>query len=302
MMRGSTAVAVAVRAPDNRIVVRTEPLNQAIYNSWIAKVPFVRGITMLWDTLVLGMQMLTYSADVAMPVEEPVEGQAPSTPGKEQSGLPGAAMWGSVALALLIAVGLFFLLPAFLARLLDAYIASALLSNLLEGLIRLSFVLTYIWAVGLMPDVRRVFQYHGAEHKTIHAYEDGKPLTVESIQPYTTAHARCGTAFTLIVVVISVLVFSLFGRPTLWVRLVSRIALLPVIVGISYEWLKFSARYTDRAWMRFLLAPGLALQRLTTREPDKDMIEVAVVALKQVLRQDNALQHDQPASSSEDVA
>jgi uncharacterized protein YqhQ len=159
-------------------------------------------------------------------------------------------------------------------------------SNLVEGLIRLAFVLAYIWGVGFLPDVRRVFQYHGAEHKTIHAYEASAPLTVQAIRSHTTAHARCGTAFMLVVVVISVLLFALLGRPSLWLRLLSRVLLLPAIVGVSYEWLKFSARHSDRAWMRVLLAPGLALQRLTTREPDEDMIEVAIAGLKRVLRED----------------
>jgi uncharacterized protein YqhQ len=181
---------------------------------------------------------------------------------------------------------LFFLLPAFLTRLVDPYLNSALLSNLVEGVIRLIIVLGYIWGVGFLPDVERVFQYHGAEHKTIHAYEEGVPLAVEAIQRYTTAHSRCGTAFILVVMVISVLVFSLLGRPTLLLRLASRIVLLPAIVGISYEWLKFSAKHQHRVWMRVLLAPGLVLQKLTTREPDDDMIEVAIAALKRVLELD----------------
>ncbi|MBN1936885.1 MAG: DUF1385 domain-containing protein [Anaerolineae bacterium] len=284
MMRGSKVMAVAVRAPNDRIVVHTEPLNQAIYGSWPAKVPFVRGITMLWDTLVLGMRTLMFSADIAMQNE-------PSGNGSTQGGAPESAFsaplaWGSIALAVVMAVGLFFLLPAFLTRLIDRYIASALLSNLVEGLIRLAFVLAYIWAVGFVPDIARVFRYHGAEHKTIHTYEEGMPLTVEAIQGHTTAHSRCGTAFILVVMVISVLIFALLGRPTLWIRLLSRIVLLPVIVGISYEWLKFSARHADKGWMRVLLLPGLALQRLTTREPDDKMVEVAMTALKRVLQEE----------------
>ena len=282
MMRGSKAMAVAVRAPNGKIVVRSEPLNELIYDSWMAKVPFVRGITMLWDTLVLGMRILMYSADVAVQGEDAQASDSmPSS-----SAFSGAAGLGSIALAIVMAVGLFFLLPAFLTRLVDPYVDSALLSNLIEGVIRLAIVLAYIWGVGFLPDVERVFQYHGAEHKTIHAYEDGVPLDVEAVQTYTTAHSRCGTAFILVVMVISVLVFALLGRPTLWLRLVSRIVLLPVIVGVSYEWLKFSARHQDRAWMHILLMPGLILQKLTTREPDDGMIEVAIAALKRVLELD----------------
>lgn len=281
MMRGSRVMAVAVRAPDERIVVHVEPLNQAIYGGWIGKTPFLRGITVLWDTLVLGIRTLMFSAEIATQDEASGEGEVTwSAP----------MAWGSVVLALAMAVGLFFLLPALLTRLLDRYIAGALLSNLIEGGIRLVFVLAYIWAVGLLPDVRRVFQYHGAEHKTIHAYEAGVPLTVEAVRAYTTAHSRCGTAFILVVVGISILVFALLGRPTLWVRLLSRVVLLPVIVGLSYEWLKFSARYADHRWMRVLLWPGLALQRLTTREPDDKMIEVAVAALKRVLEEEGQIE------------
>jgi uncharacterized protein YqhQ len=150
-------------------------------------------------------------------------------------------------------------------------------------------VIGYVWAVGFLPDIRRVFAYHGAEHKTVHAYEHGEPLTVEAVRSYTTAHERCGTSFILIVAVISVLVFGLFGRPSLLVRVASRIVLIPVVVGISYEWLKFAARYDQSWWMRVLLYPGLLMQRLTTREPDDDMIEVAIVALTRVLQEDGQL-------------
>jgi uncharacterized protein YqhQ len=298
MMRGSKAMAVAVRAPSGKIVVRSEPLNEMIYNSWIAKVPFVRGITMLWDTLVLGMSILMYSADVAMQGEgEPTKDDVPS-----QSAFSGVTGWGSVVLAIAMAVGLFFLLPAFLTRLVDGYLANALLSNLVESVIRLVIVLAYIWGVGFLPDVQRVFQYHGAEHKTIHAYEEGVPLTVEDIQRFTTAHSRCGTAFILVVMIISMLVFALLGRPSLLLRLLSRIVLLPVIVGISYEWLKFSARHQHRAWMRALLAPGLVLQKLTTRDPEDAMVEVAIAALQRVLELDGVGgRKNEPALASESV-
>jgi uncharacterized protein YqhQ len=191
-----------------------------------------------------------------------------------------------MALSLGLAVGIFFLLPVLLTRWVDRYISSALMSNLIEGVIRLAFVIAYVWGVGFMPDVRRVFAFHGAEHKTVHAYEAGDPLTVDAVQAHTTAHARCGTAFILVVVVISVLVFSLLGRPPLVLRLVSRILALPLIAGIAYEWLKFSARHQSKWWMRGFLWPGLFMQRLTTREPDDDMIEVSIAALKRVLQED----------------
>jgi uncharacterized protein YqhQ len=237
MMRGSKSMAVAVRSPNGAIIVHSEPLNQAIYGSWLIKVPFLRGITMLWDTLVLGIRTLLYSAEIA--VQEEASGDHVA----HQVGSPEAVFstplaWGTMAVSLGVAVGLFFLLPAFLTRLVDRYIASALLSNLVEGLIRLSFVLAYVWGVGFLPDIRRVFSYHGAEHKTVHAYEEGRPLTVEAVRTYTTAHERCGTSFILVTVFISILVFALLGRPPLLIRLASRIVFIPVIVGISYEWLK----------------------------------------------------------------
>ena len=285
MMRGSKAMAVAVRAPNGQIVVHSEPLNQTIYGGWVARLPFVRGITVLWDTLVLGMRTLMFSAEIATQSEA-----APSQPGQKSpssdSLFSAPIAWGTILLSLAMAAGLFFLLPTLLTRLVDRYIANALLSNLIEGLIRLAFVLAYIWGVGFVPDVRRVFAYHGAEHKTVHAYEAGMPLTVKAVRQNTTAHERCGTAFVMIVVVISVLVFALLGRPPLLWRLLSRIVLLPVIVGISYEWLRFGARHSERWWVRALLVPGLAMQRLSTREPDDDMIVVAIAALERVLQED----------------
>jgi uncharacterized protein YqhQ len=302
MMRGSKAMAVAIRAPNGQIVVRSEPLNQRIYGGWMAKVPIVRGITMLWDTLVLGTRTLMLSADIA--AQEPEQkarpavaastgaaaagGAAPTSgDGTQKSFFSDPVAWGTMLLSLVLGVGLFFLLPALLAKWLDPLIESALLSNLVESLIRLALVLLYVWAVGMVPDIGRVYAYHGAEHKTVHAYEAGEPLTVEAIQAHTTAHTRCGTAFILIVVFVSVVVFSLLGRPSsLWLRLGSRILFLPLISGIAYEWLKFSARHESAWWARVLIAPGLAMQKLTTREPEDAMVEVAVAALKRVLEED----------------
>jgi uncharacterized protein YqhQ len=321
--------------------VHSEPLNRTIYGSWLAKVPFVRGVTLLWDTLVLGTRTLMFSADIAAQSADiaaqsadiaaqsadvaaqsgdvasqsqsigqqsvdaasqssatVVSQSAPDDDRGEIAQQPASAQissesllsdpvaWGTIVLSLGLAVGLFFLLPALLAKWLDPYLSNALLSNLVESAIRLAFVLLYVWGVGNLPDVRRVFAYHGAEHKTVHAYEAGEALTVASVQAHTTAHARCGTSFILVVVFISVLVFSLLGRPPLLLRLASRVLLLPVITGISYEWLKFSARHEDSRWIQALLLPGLAMQKLTTREPDDRMIEVAIVALKRVLRED----------------
>ena len=254
MMRGSKSMAVAVRAPNGQIVVHSEPLNRAIYGSWLSKVPFLRGVTLLWDTLVLGTRTLMYSADVASqssPIASPssaigiesaketAQGEAARQPElvhrSSDSLMTDPVAWGTILMSVGLAVGLFFLLPALLAKWLDPVIASSLLSNLVESTIRLVFVLAYVWGVGFLPDVRRVFAYHGAEHKTVHAYEAGEPLTIATVQAHTTAHARCGTSFILVVVFISVLVFSLLGRPPLLLRLASRVLFLPVITGISYE-------------------------------------------------------------------
>ncbi len=275
MMRGSRAMAVAVRNPQGEIVTHVEPINQVLYNGPISRIPFVRGLTMLWDALGLGVRSLMFSANVAMGEE-----------GDEV--FSGPVAWGTLLVSLAFGVGLFFMLPAAVAALVDRWIASSLLSNLFEGLVRLLLLVGYIWLIGLMPDIRRVFRYHGAEHKTINAYESGADLTPQSVSRFTTLHPRCGTAFLLSVVVISVLLFSLLGRPALWLRLASRILLIPVIAGIAYEYIRFSARHLDKAWMRVIAAPNLALQRLTTREPDAQMLQVAITAFNCMMEAEKA--------------
>ncbi|MEE9617169.1 MAG: DUF1385 domain-containing protein [Anaerolineae bacterium] len=266
MMRGSRMLAVALRHPEGHIMVETEPLNEALYRGPISRIPFLRGLVTLWDTLGLGMKALMMSADVAM--------------GEEVS-LSGPVGWGTALVGVGMGVGLFMVLPSFLVGLLA--IPLEWLSSLLEGIVRLFIVVGYMWAVGFMPDIRRVFAYHGAEHKTIHAYEAGAELTVDNVRPFSTAHTRCGTAFLLIVVVLTVLIFAPFSTPSLLWRVLSRITLLPVIAGVAYETLRLTARLADRPWMRVIIAPNLALQRLTTREPDDEMLEVAIAALKAVL-------------------
>jgi uncharacterized protein YqhQ len=265
MMRGSRALAVAVRNPQGEIVTRVEPINQALYNGPISRIPFLRGVTMIWDALGLGMRSLMFSADVALGEEE-------------GASFSGPVAWGTVAVSLAFGIGLFFVLPLLVVGLVDNWIASSLLSNLLEGLIRLLLFVGYVWLIGQMPDIKRVFAYHGAEHKTINAYEAGAELTSAAVGRFTTLHPRCGTAFLLSVVVISILLFSLLGRPALWLRVLSRLLLVPVIAGIAYEYIRFSARHLDKAWMRAIATPNLAMQRLTTREPDADMLKVAITA------------------------
>jgi len=280
MMRGEHDWAVAVRGPEGEIVVRREPLTAAVYRSRLLKLPFVRGLTSLWDSLGLGLSALLWSADVSL--EE--EGES----------LSGPVAWGTMAVSLALGLGLFMLLPAFLSGLADEHIASDLMSNLLEGGIRLALLVGYMAVIGRMPEIRRVFAYHGAEHKTINAYEAGADLTPDSVKAYPRAHTRCGTGFLLGVVVIMVLLTTLLGRPPLLVRLATRLLLIPVVAGIAYELLKLGARFYDQsALVRVLTAPGLALQRLTTREPDEPMIEVAITALKTVLVSEGLLAEEE---------
>jgi uncharacterized protein YqhQ len=273
MMRGSQTMAVALRRPEGDVVVETEPLNETLYRGPISRIPFLRGLVMLWDALGLGMKALMTSADVAV---------------GEEASLSGPASWGTALLGIGLGVGLFMLLPSFLAGLLTAYLPSEWLVSLVEGVFRLTLVVGYIWAIGFMPDIDRVFAYHGAEHKTINAYEAGEDLTVEAVRPFPTAHTRCGTSFLLTLVFLSVLLFAPLDPPSLLWRLISRLALLPVLTGISYEFIRLTARFADRAWMRLLVGPNLALQRLTTRDPDDGMLEVSIAALKAVLADERA--------------
>ena len=283
MMRGSKALAVAVRRPDGEITVHTEMLDPKIYASWVSKVPFVRALTSLWDVLVLGVRTLFYSAEVAL--------------GEEAAQFNGPIAWGTLAVSLALGVGLFFVAPLLLVGFVDRYIESSFLSNIVEGVLRLLIFLAYLWAVGLIPDIRRVFAYHGAEHKTVNAYEAGLELTPENVTRCSTAHYRCGTAFLLSVMVISILVFSLFGRPPMVWRILSRIVLIPVVAGIAYEYIKLTNRYRHKRIVQIMAAPNLALQRLTTRQPDESMLEVSVAALKRVLEIERGEEAPAPASA-----
>lgn len=270
MMRGAHLSAVAVRRSNGEITVKTEPVSQ-LYRGPVSKIPFLRGIPMLWDSLGLGMRALFYSAEIAGQAEDP------------DFTLSGGLGIGTGLLSLIIGVALFMLLPSWLAGLLVPGTDQTVLFNIVEGLIRLAILIGYLVAVGQLAEIRRVFAYHGAEHKTINAHEAGAPLTVESVRTFPTAHARCGTAFLLIVVLISILVFAPLGKPALLIRLASRLLLLPVIAGLAYEVLRFTGKHSRWGWVRALIAPNLALQRLTTREPDDAMLEVAITALQTVL-------------------
>ena len=279
-MRGSKAYAVAVRDPNGQIVTHTEPLNSNFYGGWFVRVPFLRGLTLLWDALGLGTKSLMFSAQVAIPEEE-----------RDETGdiFSGPAQYGMVLLSLTLAIGLFFVLPAFLSKQIPTWLSwelSPLLINLIEGVIRLVLLVGYIWAIGLMPDVKRLYGYHGAEHKTINAYEAGVELTPASVARFPLEHPRCGTAFLLTVVVLSILLFTLLPAAftdNILLRIVSRVVFIPVIAGIGYEFIRFTAKHQDKTLIRLITKPNLLMQRLTTREPDEQMLEVAIRAFEQVL-------------------
>ncbi|MEZ0394964.1 MAG: DUF1385 domain-containing protein [Anaerolineales bacterium] len=269
MMRGRRFYTLAMRAPDGAIVTRTEPLGN-IYRSRLARLPFLRGLILLWDALGLGLRALTLSANLQAGEDEKIE---------------GPALYLTLGLTFLLAIGIFFLAPAGVGWLSEHFLRwNAWWSNLLEGLLRLVFLIAYIWGIGFMPDVRRVFAYHGAEHKTINAYEAGADLTPASVARFPLAHTRCGTAFLLTLVVLSLLVFTLLGPLPLAWRLVSRVLMIPVLAGLAYEFIRWTANHIDRPWVRAMVAPNLALQSLTTRPPDAAMLEVAIRAFQEMRR------------------
>ncbi len=270
MMRGKKYFAVAVRRPDGQIALKSEPL-PAFYSRKVSQMPFVRGFLGIVEVLSLGTRCLMYSANASQGEEEAI---------------PKQALWFSLGMGVLFAVALFFVAPLFLIHLLDRYIASALVSNLSEGAIRLLIFLIYLWLINLIPEIRRVFAYHGAEHMTVNAHESGVPLEVEPVKKYSTAHVRCGTSFLIIVMLVAILVFALLGRPPLWLRLISRVVLIPLIAAIAYEAIRLGASHTKNFAVKLMLAPGLALQSLTTRQPDDSQLEVAISALTEVIRLD----------------
>ena len=290
MMRGSKALAVAVRNPQGEIVIHTEPLNARIYGGSLAKIPFLRGLTLLWDALGLGIKSLMFSADVAL--EEEAEPGAGGDDGSEETAssepervFEGPLQWGTVLFSLSFAIILFFLIPAFIGDLVAGWLdvgSQVIVSNAVEGIVRLVVLVGYIWAIGQMEDIKRLFGYHGAEHKTINAYEAGAELTPASVDRFSLEHPRCGTAFLLTVVIISIVVYTLLPPLSLPQRLLSRVILLPLIAGIAYEFIRFTARHQNNDLIRLITKPNLALQRLTTRPPDEEMLAVAIAAFQQM--------------------
>jgi uncharacterized protein YqhQ len=274
MMRGRENVAVAVRRPDGEINVTSQPL-ATIYKGRLRNWPFIRGIIALIETLALGTQTILHSAQIAAAEEN-------------EKGISPTLLWGSVTIAVAFAVGLFFIAPLLLTRyLVYPYIASALVCNIIEGILRIIIFIAYLKLISLMPDIKRVFAYHGAEHKVVNAYEAGMPLELDYVKNYSTTHTRCGTGFLLAVLVISIIVFALLGRPPLWLGILSRIVLIPVIAALGYEFVRFGAAHSQNRLVRGLLVPGLRLQAMTTREPDDNQLETALSALKKVIEADN---------------
>jgi uncharacterized protein YqhQ len=239
-----------------------------IYNSRLKKIPFLRGLIMLWDALVLGTRFLTTSANYQTGENEKIE---------------GPTLYLSLGGALLIGIAIFFLLPAAIGQGFESLLRiNHWWSNLIEGIIRLVLLVSYIWLIGKMPDIQRVFAYHGAEHKVINAFESGADLTPENVMKYSIEHPRCGTSFLLTVVLLSVVVFSLLGPlPILW-RFLSRIILIPILATLAYEYIRWTARHLDSDIVKFLIRPNLALQHLTTREPSRAMVEVSISAFNKM--------------------
>lgn len=266
MMRGKKTLVTAVRHPKGEIVTDVQQL-AALYSGRARRLPLIRGVVVMIESMVLGIKSLMYSANVSL--EE--EGEKVS----------GGMIWLLMAVALGMVVTLFFIVPLLLTKLL--HIQSSLLFNLVDGLIRITIFVLYLKLMGLMKDLKRVFAYHGAEHKTVNAYEAGVPLEVQSVKHYSTAHVRCGTSFLFAVVIISVLVFALVGIHSTWLMVLSRILLVPVIAGVSYEVIYFAGRHSDNVIARVVSKPGLWLQSLTTSEPDEGQLEVAIAALRRVI-------------------
>jgi uncharacterized protein YqhQ len=272
LMRGRDAIAVAFRHPEGQIVWASEPLTSGVHGTRFAKAPLVRGLIVLYETLVVGTRWLIRSANL-------------------QASADGLELGrGSVALMLLITLGLgvgfFFLLPLWIASVAAANVDAGWVQHLIEGLVRVAIFLGYLALISRTPDIRRVFEYHGAEHMTIHALEKGDALTIDNVRQYPTAHPRCGTEFLVVVIILSILLFSLVGRQDPAVMVGSRILLIPVIAAIGYELLRLGARFRSNPIVKVLMSPGILVQKITTKQPSDDQIEVAIVSMQQALLAD----------------
>jgi uncharacterized protein YqhQ len=272
MMRGRDAIAVALRHPDGHIVYATERLDSGFHGTRWSKLPFIRGLVVLYETLVVGTRWLVRSASLQ------AEGE-----GVELGKGSIALMLG---LTLAFGVGLFFLLPLFLASVTAGSAENDIVQHLVEGLFRAGIFIGYLALISTAPDIRRVFQYHGAEHMTIHALEAGDPLVPECVRRYPTAHPRCGTEFLVVVILLSIIAFSLVGRQSALIMVASRIVLIPVIAMVGYELLRFGARHRSNPVVKVIMWPGILVQMITTKQPTDDMIEVAIVSMEQAMEAD----------------
>ena len=268
MIRGRNHYSLAVRQPSGQIAIHSARLS-TFYTGRLRDIPLIRGVIVLLESLAIGVEALSRSANMALEED-----------GQEMSRWAMALM---LAVSLSFGVGLFFIAPLLAIRSLDSLISSHQVSNAVEGLLRLVLFLAYILLIGRMPDIKRVFAYHGAEHMSVHAHEHGDPLEVENVRRYSTAHNRCGTAFLLVVMIVAIIVFTFLGRPSLPVSIVSRVVLVPVIAAISYEIIRFSGAHADNPLVKAIVYPSLALQTLTTRQPDDSQIEVAIHAMKHAI-------------------
>ena len=266
MMRGPGVTATAVREPAGTIVVQKEPTKSIADTYPILKKPFLRGCVALYESLVIGMKALSFSAKAA---------------GDEEEEMSNSEIAITMVISTIFAIAVFLALPTFIVKFIPGVQDNHVVLNLIEGVIRLVLFLLYIWGIGLTKDIQRVFQYHGAEHKTIHTYELDLPLTVENVRKQSRLHARCGTNFLLIVMVVSIFVFAFLGWPNLLERILSRVLLMPVVAGIAYEVIHLAGR-SEHSFVKALIKPGLVLQYMTTREPEDDQIEVAIRALEEV--------------------
>jgi uncharacterized protein YqhQ len=273
MMRGISTWAVAVRTPEGQIEVESEPLVPWAKRHRLWRVPIIRGVVALAESMKIGFRALAISANAQ--IEDDEDGEPEEI---------GGWVWGlTIAFSLVLAIGLFFVVPVGLTSLIKGQLGSPVLFWLVEGVLRTSIFLAYIWAISRMSDLRRTFEYHGAEHKTISCYEAEDELTPERAKLYSRLHPRCGTSFLLIVMVLSIFIFAPLGLPAWYWLVLSRIVGIPVVAGLSYEVIKWAGKNRRKAWVRGVMWPGLMLQNLTTREPDLDQLAVAIASLNAVL-------------------
>ncbi len=297
MIRGVRHYSLAVRRPDGGIFCATEEVSQKLSGN-MRRVPFVRGVLILAETLWLGMKSLQRSAVIA--AEEPSDdGEGNADPGA--SGISNWTMGITMAIALALGIGIFLVLPLLAVRLIEPFIGSQLVSNLIEGVIRLVILVAYVAGISMMRDIRRVYAYHGAEHMAVHTYEAGEPLTVENVRRHPTPHPRCGTAFLITVAIVSVAAFAILDAVLysgLGWRVLSRIVPIPVVAAVSYEIIRFAGAHRGAWFGRILSAPGLWLQLITTRQPDPDQIEVAIAAMEAAVAADGETSVSHPSTSS----